>query len=129
MTDYATTTAHELEALEDERYQAVLNEDFDSFAKLCHEKLLYSHSNGDRDTLASYLAKCAQGTYRYHRIDHPVTEIIVVGDVALVIGEMHAELDIRDRPATLDNTSLAVWVREGESWKFLAYQATPKQQK
>ncbi|MFD1211175.1 nuclear transport factor 2 family protein [Arthrobacter sp. GCM10027362] len=115
--------------MEDERYQAVLNEDFDSFAKLCHEKLLYSHSNGDRDTLASYLAKCAQGTYRYHRIDHPVTEIIVVGDVALVIGEMHAELDIRDRPATLDNTSLAVWVREGESWKFLAYQATPKQQK
>lgn len=121
-----TTAEGQLERLEEERYQAVLDADFDSFARLCHDKLVYFHSNGERDTLASYLDKCAQGLYRYHRIEHPVSDIVVVGDVGLVIGEMQADLDIHGRPVQLDNTSLAVWVREDEAWKLLAYRPTPK---
>lgn len=113
-------------ALEDSRYEAVLRSDFDAFAELCHQELVYAHSNGERDDLGSYMDKCRQGVYVYHRIDHPVEQVKIVGDVALVMGEMHADLTIRGTRTPLDNTALAVWVRAGSSWKLLAYQPTPK---
>ncbi|MFC9352911.1 nuclear transport factor 2 family protein [Arthrobacter sp. NPDC057013] len=113
-------------SLEDSRYEAVLRADFEAFADLCHKDLVYAHSNGDRDDLGSYMEKCRQGVYVYHRIDHPVEQVKIIGDVALVMGEMHADLTIRGTQTSLDNTALAVWVRSGSSWKLLAYQPTPK---
>jgi ketosteroid isomerase-like protein len=113
-------------SLEDLRYEAVLRSDFDAFAELCHEELVYAHSNGERDDLRSYMDKCRQGVYVYHRIDHPVEQVKILGDVALVMGEMKAELTIRGTRTALDNTALAVWIRVGSSWKLLAYQPTPK---
>jgi ketosteroid isomerase-like protein len=112
--------------LEDERFDAVLAKDFDAFARLCHPRLSYTHSNGLRDTLESYVEQCRAGVYDYQRIDHPVEEVILVGDTALVIGRMDADLQVNGRPTRLDNGSLAVWTREGGTWKFLAYQPSPR---
>ena len=39
---------------------------------------------------------------------------------------MNADLTVGGRSKRLNNASLAVWVREGSSWKFIAYQPTPK---
>lgn len=113
-------------ALENSRYEAVLNADFEAFADLCHPDLVYAHSNGERDDLGSYMEKCRQGVYVYHRIEHPVERVKIVGNVALVLGEMQADLTIKGTRTSLDNTALAVWVRAGSSWKLLAYQPTPK---
>ena len=51
--------------------------DFDDFAALCHPDLIYTHSTAVTDTLDSYLAKCRDGFFDYHRIDHPITKIVV----------------------------------------------------
>ncbi|MFD1210758.1 nuclear transport factor 2 family protein [Arthrobacter sp. GCM10027362] len=112
--------------LEDERFNAVLAKDFDAFARLCHPRLSYTHSNGLRDTLESYVEQCRAGVYDYQRINHPVEEVILVGDTALVVGRMEADLQVNGRPTRLDNGSLAVWTREGGTWKFLAYQPSPR---
>lgn len=114
-----------INALEDQRFDAIVEGDLDKFEKLCHEQLVYTHSDGSRDTLESYIGKVRRGIYNYRHISHPVDEIIVIGDVALVVGRMVADLTINGIPKTLDNTSLAVWIREEEQWKFLAYQPTP----
>jgi ketosteroid isomerase-like protein len=118
----------EIRDLERQRYEAVLNEDFEAFARLCHDKLVYTHSGGDRDSLQSYVAKCRQGKYRYHHIEHPVEDIIVVGDVAMVVGKMRAKLTVNGTEKELDNSALAVWVRDVQGWKLLAYQPTPSKQ-
>lgn len=107
--------------LEDRRFAAVVSEDFDTFAELCHPRLRYTHSNGVTDTLESYLRKCRSGYYRYLSVEHPVEEIVVVGDVALVHGEMNADLTVGAVPVRLANRSLAVWVYERKAWRFIAY--------
>jgi hypothetical protein len=112
--------------LEDERFDAVLAKDFDAFSRLCHPRLSYTHSNGLRDTLESYVEQCRAGVYDYQRIDHPVEEVILVGDTALVVGRMVADLQVNGRATRLDNASLAVWTREDGTWKFLAYQPSPR---
>jgi hypothetical protein len=116
-----------IRALEDRRFDAIVTRDFDTFAELAHPGLAYTHSSGALDTLTSYLGKCKSGYYVYHRIDHPIDTITVVGDTAVVIGEMNADLTVGGLRKQLANRSLAVWTRADGTWKFLAYQPTVKQ--
>ena len=112
--------------LERRRFAAMVAGDFDDFAALCHPDLIYTHSTAVTDTLDSYLAKCRDGFFDHHRIDHPITKVVVAGDVGLVLGEMNADLTIGGTRKQLRNSSLAVWVRDGDSWKLIGYQPTPK---
>ncbi|MEU6095023.1 nuclear transport factor 2 family protein [Streptomyces sp. NPDC047079] len=112
--------------LEERRFGAMTAGDFDSFAELAHPDLAYTHSSGSLDTLDSYLAKCENGYYVYHRIDHPIERISIVGDTAVVIGEMLADMTAGGVRRQLGNRSIAVWSRVDGTWKFLAYQATAK---
>ena len=110
--------------LEESRYAAVVSGDFEAFAAHAHPDLAYTHSNGVTDTLDSYREKLRAGYYVYHRIDHPVDRILVAGDTAVVVGEMHADITAGGIRKTLANKALAVWVREDGRWLLLAYQPT-----
>lgn len=122
VTTDAAVTIH---ALEEARYQAVVDKDWDTFAALCHPELSYSHSSGITDTLAEYLAKGRSGFYVYHRIEHPIDSIRIVDDIALVHGEMNAEITAGGRDKTLRNKCLAIWKYAEGHWRLLAYQPTP----
>jgi hypothetical protein len=122
----ATEAKERIRRLEDLRYEAVLREDFDAFAALAHKDLVYTHSNGESDSLDSYIEKCRAGQYRYHSIDHPIKDILLVENVAVVIGEMIADIAVSGVPKRLENTAIAVWVLEAGSWLLLAFQPTPK---
>jgi hypothetical protein len=121
-SDTGHAVIHELE---NRRYEAVLKQDYDQFEGLCHAKLAYGHTGGNRDSLATYLGKLRSGTLRYHHIEHVIADIVRVGDVALVTGQMTAQITVSGASKTLKNSYLAVWVTDAESWKFLAYQPTP----
>lgn len=114
-----------IQGLENKRYAAVLNQDFDTLTGLCHAELVYGHTGGNRDSLDTYLNKLRTGTLRYHRIDHPVYKIVLIGDTALVFGQMNADLTVNGSNKTLNNSTLAVWTKDGGEWKFTAYQPTP----
>lgn len=121
MTDDEQT----IRALEDRRYGAMVDGDFEDFAALSHPDLIYTHSTGVVDSLDSYLAKTRSGHYVYHRVDHPIERVLLHGDTAVVIGEMHADITAGGAVKTLANRALAVWVRTIEGWRLLAYQTTP----
>ena len=114
----------EVLAAEDRRYRAMLDADLATLDRLCADDLSYAHSSGVRDTKAEYLAKVASGYYVYRRIDHPVERVAVVGDTAVVVGRMTADLVVDGAEKTIDNLALAVWVRAGAEWRLLAYAPT-----
>jgi ketosteroid isomerase-like protein len=122
MTDREAETT--IRDLEDARYDALVRGDIPAFVELAHPELAYTHSDGSVDTLDSYREKLESGYYVYHRIDHPVDRIVVEGDTALVVGEMHADITANGTRKALANRALAVWVRVDGSWRFLAYQPT-----
>jgi ketosteroid isomerase-like protein len=112
--------------LEDRRYDAVVAGDFTAFEALCHPELTYTHSTAVVDSLESYLRKCHDGHYDYHSIEHPVSAVRIIGDTALVFGEMKADLTAGGVRKQLDNLSLAVWTKLDGEWKLLAFQPTVK---
>ena len=112
-------------AAEDRRYEALLGPDLPVLERLFHDRLSYAHSSGARDTKAEYLGKIESGYYDYQRIDHPVERVDVLGDSAVVIGRMTADLTVQGTQKTIDNLGLAVWTRATGNWQLLAYAATP----
>ena len=114
-----------IQRLEKLRYDAVLNGDLDTFQGLCHPDLVYGHTAGNRDSLASYLAKLRSGELRYHWIEHMIENLVISGDTALVLGRMAAEVSVNATYRSLNNASLSVWTKVAGDWKFIAYQPTP----
>lgn len=125
MTQPAGSEHALIQDLENKRYEAVLAQDLDTLKSLCHAELIYGHTGGNRDSLSTYVNKLRTGTLRYHRIDHPVENIVLIGDTALVIGQMNADLTVDGTNKTINNSALAVWTRTGGHWKLSAYQPTP----
>ena len=111
-------------AAEDRRYRAMQDADLTTLTEVCAEELSYAHSSGVRDTRSEYLEKVRSGHYVYRRIDHPVERVAVLGDTAIVVGRMTADVEVQGRPKTIDNLALAVWTRASGTWRLLAYAPT-----
>ncbi|HVW40637.1 MAG TPA: nuclear transport factor 2 family protein [Amycolatopsis sp.] len=114
-----------IRALEDRRYSAMVAGDIGALTELLSEQLIYTHSNGARDSKAGYLAKVRDRTFVYDAIDHAEERILLGEGVAVVVGSMVARAWWSGEPKTLRNAAMAVWAREGDVFRLLAYQPTP----
>jgi hypothetical protein len=112
-------------AAEDRRYRAMLDADLATLDEVCADELSYAHSSGARDTKAEYLGKIESGYYDYQRIDHPVERVDVLGNSAVVIGRMTADLTVQGTQKTIANLALAVWTKDTGEWQLVAYASTP----
>jgi ketosteroid isomerase-like protein len=111
-------------AADDARYQAMIDADLATLDQLLDDRVSYAHSSGVRDTKAEYLEKVRSGYYDYLRIDHPVERVEVVGDTAIVVGRMTADLTVGGTRKVIDNLALAVWARTVGDWRLLAFAPT-----
>ena len=118
------TDVQQILAAEDRRYRAMQDADLTTLDELCADELSYTHSSGTRDTKAEYFGKVGSGHYVYRRIDHPVERVEVLGDTAIVVGRMTADVDVQGVPKTIDSLALAVWTRASGAWRLLAYAPT-----
>lgn len=110
--------------LEDARYAAMLAADTAAFTAIAHPELVYTHSNADVDSLATYTAKIESGHYVYHRIEHPVDRVIVARDTVIVVGEMRAEITAGGNRKVLNNKAISVWNHTSDQWLLVAFQPT-----
>ena len=112
-------------AAEAARYAAMIAGDVGALEALLDEDLVYSHSNGSRDSRETYLKKFTDGYFVYHRVDAPVERLLIIGDCAVLAGQMNAEVSVGDEKRSLSNGCLAVYRRANGQWKLVAYQPTP----
>jgi ketosteroid isomerase-like protein len=116
--------AEQIRALEARRYQALTDGDVAALDELFAADMVYTHSDATPDSKQGFLDKLRGGRLKYGAIDHPESSIVVHDDVALVFADMRGEVQVDGATRVLNNRSLAVWVRENESWRLLAFQAT-----
>ncbi len=124
MTASQGVEENQIRAAEAQRYQAMRAGDAATMAALFAEELTYTHSNGTRDTRQSYIEKVSTGYIVYRSIDSATESVTVIGDLAVAHGQMRADVLTGGRPARLDTSTLAVWVRRESNWQLLAYQPT-----
>ncbi|MBK8958036.1 MAG: nuclear transport factor 2 family protein [Proteobacteria bacterium] len=114
-------------ALETRRYAAMTSNSLDALADLFHDDMIYTHSSGVVDTKASYLEALRSGRTRYLEVEQIEQTVKLLGEVALVIGASHIEVDVTVNGEkvrkSLDLRSLAAWTATLSGWKFLAWQS------
>jgi ketosteroid isomerase-like protein len=111
-------------AAEKARCAALIAADREAMAALFEDGFTYIHSTGRVDTRQSYLD--ALGTrVRYHKAEHSDVEVRVIGDVAVLSGNLDLVQQPRDAaPRDVAFRFLGVWLRRDTGWVAVAHQNT-----
>ncbi|MCZ2849888.1 nuclear transport factor 2 family protein [Modestobacter sp. VKM Ac-2978] len=120
----AAEDARPISASEEARCQALLRADVPALRRMFHDRLLYTHASGVRDTKSAYLAKVENGYYVYLRLTHRVERVSVLGDTAIVVGRLSGDMTVQGAPRTFENLSLAVWTKSDGDWQLVAHGST-----
>jgi ketosteroid isomerase-like protein len=116
---------NEIRDLESRRYAAMRQGDGKALSELLSDRLVYAHSNATTDTKGSYLGTLEDGSLRYLGIQHETETVLQAGpDCAIALGRMSAHIIRYGGKRDIAAMTLAVWTREGGSWRLLAYQPT-----
>ncbi len=115
----------QIKALEDQRFQAMIDSDFDTLDKLLGDNLIYTHSTAQSDNRAEYIALCKKGVFKYLKIDRPVEDIQVYGDTVVVTGHTKMDAIIHGTPKLLNSRYTNVWIKGAKGWQMVVWQSTP----
>ena len=72
-----------IQAFEQTRYQAILENDVDQLQKMLADELVYTHSNCNLETKSEYLAKMREGTYVFTSFETRDTKYRMLGKKAV----------------------------------------------
>jgi ketosteroid isomerase-like protein len=114
----------EINKLEDRRVQAMIDSDFGTLDKLLGDELVYTHSTGQSDTRAEYIALCKKGVFKYLKIERPIENIQVYGDTVVVTGHTKMDVLIDGKPKLLNSRYTNVWIKGAKGWQMVVWQST-----
>jgi hypothetical protein len=112
-------------SLERRRIEATGANDADALSPLLHDELIYVNSVGAIYDKRAYLQDIRTHALTYDRdFDVRETEFRVVDDVIILVGMMlgHSRLDGEQQ--VFHFPSIAVWRRDGGTWRLLAWQSS-----
>jgi hypothetical protein len=114
----------EIKKLEDRRFKAMIDNDFGTLDELLGDDLIYTHSSGQSDTRAEYLALCKKGVFKYLKIERPIESIQVYGTTVVVTGHVKMDVIIAGNRKLLNSRYTDVWVEGTKGWQMVAWQST-----
>jgi hypothetical protein len=121
-TQNASSLAKELEA---KRTSLMLAGDTTDLADILSDDLYYLHSSGLQDNKESLLAKIANETIVYRRLEGDPGRVIALDQSAFsVYGAVSMDAIVGGIERSVDYLFLAVWRKELDTWRLVALQST-----
>ena len=117
----------EIHNLEDRRYQALIDSDFETLDKLLGDDLIYTQSSGQSDVRAEYIGLCKKGVFQYRAFERPIENIQVYGETVVVTGHVKMDVIIEGNAELLNSRYTNVWVKGTKGWQMVAWQSMPIQ--
>ncbi|MDV7495236.1 nuclear transport factor 2 family protein [Acinetobacter baumannii] len=111
--------------MEKQRFNSLINKQYDHFAAMCDQNLRYVHTSGTVDDLSAFMNKLQAGYYDYQHIDYDIINVVDMQDCVIVTANFHAKLLVGKQPRTLQNRALSIWKKQQDQLKLMMYQATP----
>ena len=103
--------------------KAIVAVDKAQLENLAWPELSYGHSAGRIENKAQYVDALVSKKSVITKIDYSRMTTSIVGDVALVRGQMMFMVESTGKPVPTDLHFLMVWQKRGGEWKLLARQA------
>ena len=111
--------------LEEQRWEALIGNDFDFLDQVTHPSLSYIHSNAIVDTKDSWLESVTTGLVDYRSVEREDVAMISSGSTVVITGKATFVVNAFDSDFTITSRFSAVWVNEDGEWRFFAWQNTP----
>jgi len=110
--------------LEQEWVTALVKADTAALDKLYAPTLVYTHSSGQVDDKAKYIANIKAGGTKYESIDRDDVKVTAYGDTAIVTCHALIKLTNKSGPATVNARMIHVYAKQGGRWQLVAHQTT-----
>lgn len=113
-------------ALEERRRQALLSSDLNTLQSLLSDNLIYMHSTGVCDHKDNYLAKLANGSLKYLKLNFGEMHVQELMNAAVVTGRMSATISKDGQQKEVASLFMTVWACGTDgAWRLQAHQGTP----
>lgn len=121
----ATLSADEkaVMATEKERFEAQVGKNYDVLDKVLADDLIYTHSNGNTDTKASYIQSIRDGKSKYDAIDIEELKVRVYGKTAVINGICMINATNNGETIKTHLRYTDVYVRKGKQWQMVTWQS------
>lgn len=116
----------EVDAAEDVRYQAMINQDRAALEASLADEFVYHQPNGMIATKAMYLGQVIGGPTKIYKAERYDVKIVVHGDVATAMGETRLDIELNGKRIQPDLRYLNVWVKRDDRWQLAARQSVFK---
>jgi uncharacterized protein (TIGR02246 family) len=117
-------TPEQAKALDRQWAAATTKADVGALNRLLADDLTYTHSTGETQSKAQFIASVSKGEIQYHSIDVESSNARVYGDAAIVVSHLRIKLTSGGRNINLHASFLDVWVQKNGRWQMVAHQAT-----
>jgi len=118
-------TQHDIRALEDRRYRAMIDGDVAALETLLGDDLVYTHSTSLVDSKSTYLERLRSKKVVYRKAERTSETIQTHGNTAVLTGEVRLEVLVDGRPRALRSRFTNVWAKRPRGWQMVAWQSTP----
>ncbi len=119
------TIEQTLLSLDDLRREALLKGDESTIDNLFDDQLMYIHSSAIVDSKSSYLKAMRTGEMSYFSIELRDRQVQVVGEIALLTGIAHMNIQINAMPRMANIRYTTTWRKQKNTWQMLVFASTP----
>ena len=119
-------TSHEIVALENGRWNAILAGDWDALASMVHEQLVYTHAHAQVDTKESYIAGLRSSKGRIRSAKRSDEQVRLLGDTAFIAGALDSDFETDGVVKPVRVRFLSIWTKTPAGWKFVGWQTTAR---
>jgi hypothetical protein len=113
-----------IEAMDQERSQALLDGDIDKVETFIGSSLHYVHSSSTDEDRTIYLQRLRDGFYQYKALESSDKDYRKFGDCVIVNGLIRVHVIANGNDKDFNARYTQVWVTEDSAWKMVSWQTT-----
>jgi ketosteroid isomerase-like protein len=117
-------TPEQAKTLDRKWADATMHADAAALNDLLADDLTYTHTGGNTQTKAEFIASVREKKIRYDSIEFEDTNARVYGNTAVITSRVHVKVTVDGRDVTLHPCFLHIWVKRNGRWQLVAHQAT-----
>jgi uncharacterized protein (TIGR02246 family) len=117
-------TPEQIQALDRDFAQACVQADIAKLEQILSDDLTYTHSSGQQQSKAEFIATVRAGKTRYRSIEFQQSSVRIFGNTAISNNEVRVNLTIDGKEVSVHPRFLHVWVKQNGRWQLAAHQGT-----
>jgi ketosteroid isomerase-like protein len=117
-------TPEQIQFLDREWAQACVQANIAKLEQILSDDLTYTHSSGQTQTKAEFIATVREGKTRYRSIEFLQSNVRIYGNSAVSNSEVRVNLTVDGKDVSVHPRFLHVRVKESGRWQLTAHQGT-----